>query len=230
MFASEATYWRCPGCGFDRKKEDYVRRLNVPWETPGEPKSKGRRPVLCYYCRQENAFRDTYSKQWDWAAALNKATAMRVASRHPFDGQWGNVTPHLIRSLDLIQEGRCAVTGLAMLKPDNTVFESPRTTLGSWSDKLSVNEQGRVPVLARVSQEVRWDSGNVILIVAAAESLYRFCGGAVAFRNTIKTAAAQHITITTKDVLDRTADEVFKGQFEAWRKLNNERISEESEV
>jgi hypothetical protein len=228
MFASDATYWHCPGCGFDRKREDYVRRLNVPWDTTGT-KLKGRRPALCYYCRQANAFRDTYNKQWDWAAALNKATAMRVASRHPFDGQWGNVTPHLIRVLDIVQEGHCAVTGLDLLKPDNAVFESTRTTLSCWSDKLSINEQGRVPMLVRISPEIRWDSGNVILIATAAESLYHFCGSAVAFRNTIKTAAVQQTTVTAKDVLDRTAEEIFKGQFETWRKLNNERISEEVE-
>lgn len=228
MLISEIVYARCPVCGFDRPHEDYLRPIDVPWSVPTRTVgAKGRRATICYHCRQRNAFEDIYARQWDWAAALNKATAMRVAHASPFDGVWGNVTPHLIRVLDIVQDSQCAVTGLCLIRPDTEELAKARVTLNSWADKLPVQERGRVPALVRISNEAGWDSGNVILIASSAESLYRHCEGLSGFRQTMRTVLDRKSTVPAKDILDETASQVLVRQFETWRKLNNDRVQDE---
>jgi len=219
--------WDCPRCGIYRERDLYTRSVNVTWR---KPTKANRRLTLCYYCRSSDVFRDEYGKQWDWAAALNKSTAMSVSINKPWDGVWGNVTPHLIRVIDVMQNGQCALTGIKMLKPDASAFPNPRVTLSGWVESLAVRDRDRVPTLVRVSAELPWESGNVMLIIKVAEPLYRYCGGLVTYKHTIRAALDHTVTIPAKDIVDQTADEVFRGQFEAWRKLNNERISEESET
>ena len=221
-----ADYVKCPACGFDRTREEFTRPLDVPWRAHAT--GSVRRAGTCYYCRQRNAFDEAYARQWDWAAALNKATAMSVASRNSLDGIWGNITPHLIRVLDVVQEDKCALTGQQFLRPKESELTA-RATMAGWANKLPYQDRGRVPVLVRISHEHQWDSGNVMLIIAAAETLYRYCGGLVGFRYTIKDTMDHRTLMPARDVLEHTSNKLYIEQFEIWKKINNERIERDNE-
>ena len=208
-------YRNCPACGFDRDPASFERPLDLPWR---QPTTRKRRNALCFGCRQRKAFETAYASQWDWAAAVNKTVTMKVAHRSPFDGVWGNITPHTIRVLDMLQGGKCAVTGMTLVKPEGGL----RTTLTN--TKLTADETGRLPVLVRIGKDRAWDTGNVILIASIVEDLYRFCGSLAAYRGLASVQHTCNVTIPAKDVLDGTSEDTLKKEFDVWRRINAERI------
>lgn len=143
------------------------------------PKRAGRRRIYAYCddCRARVSQRVALQRQWDWAAALVKATAMSVTRSK--DGKWSpridNVT---LRALMTVQDGRCALTGTPLLYPPDQDILRTGSTLNQWADarQLGVADRGCIPVLVRAVTSDDWVPGNIVLVAQFMESACRYCG------------------------------------------------------
>ena len=144
-----------------------------------EPKRAGRRRIYsyCQDCRDHVSQNAALRQQWDWAAALVKATAMSVTRSK--DGKWSpridNVT---LRALMTVQDGRCALTGTPLLYPLDHDILRTGSTLSQWADarQLSPADRSRIPVLVRAVTSDDWIPGNVVLVAQFMEDACRYCG------------------------------------------------------